>query len=391
MKSLMQDVLIIGAGPIGSYTAKHLAKQGFKVTVIEKRKRLGNPVCCAGIISPACANLMDIGETPVVIRRFNSANVYSPSRRVINISRSETQAVTVNRGLLDEIMAIKAEEAGAIVLYGQEVVNISIDNDSVKVQTDPGHGLTLEGKMVIVAAGFNPVLNSCLGIGRPGDFAIGAQAIVETAGTNGDLEIYLGKAFAPGFFGWFQPLNDTRALAGLLSRKNTAFHFERFFEYLRTNKFARLDGKPRFRGVSLKPLTCTCRDRLMVIGDAAGQVKPLTGGGLYYGLRAAIQAIDVVSQAFSSGDFSARSLNKYQHLWQRELLRDIKHGRFARKLFESFNDRYIDSAFRAIEKEKLAEKLAGDLTIGFDDHGRVVSKAFKKPSFYRALLRMVFS
>ncbi|MBN1369279.1 MAG: NAD(P)/FAD-dependent oxidoreductase [Dehalococcoidaceae bacterium] len=383
----MQDILIIGAGPAGSYTARHLANLGFKVTVIDKQPGLGNPVCCAGIISPECIDMAGIGQSPV-IRRLNSARVFSPMGQTLNLYRNGTQAVTVDRAQMDRLMTEKAIEAGAEYIPGKKVTGIEFDNDRVKLMAGSKSRLKIEGRMLVMAAGFNPALTAAAGLGKVADFAVGAQVRVETEEAT-ELKVFLSSRFAPGFFAWLEPLQNGEALAGLLARKNAFAYLEAFIEHLKKSKGTRLAGKPEYRGVSLAPLRKTYARRVLVTGDCAGQIKPLTGGGVYYGLKAAEAAVKTINTAFQNGDFSASALAGYQRLWQNMFMKDIRFSRFGRRIIESFSDRRMEKAFTAVMRAGLVEKLAGDENLRFDHHGKVVMRALAEPAFYRAFFATV--
>jgi len=382
----MRDILIIGAGPVGSYAARRLAGLGFKVTVIEKQPRLGNPVCCAGIISPECLEMAGVGQSPVV-RQLNKACVYSPEGRTLQLSRSRIQALTVNRAAMDQLMAEKAIEAGAEYILGEKITGIEIALDRVKLSADGTSRFNIEGRMLIMAAGFNPALTSEAGLGKVNDFTIGAQVMV-TAEKVTELKVFLGSRFAPGFFAWLEPLDNGQALAGLLARKNASAFLEAFISHLK-NEGVHPTGKPEYRGVSLKPLRKTYAQRILVAGDCAGQVKPITGGGVYYGLKAAEAAVQTANSALASGNFSASALADYQRLWQNMIMKDIRFSRFGRRVFESFSDRQMERCFAAAIRTGLVERLAKDETLRFDHHGKVVAKALAEPAFYRTLLAMV--
>ena len=102
------DVVVIGAGPAGSYAAYKLAEMGYGVAVVEQKERLGKQVCCTGIISQRCINDFDIDED-VVLRRANSATLVSPSGRLLRLWRQETQAGVIDRAVFDVAMAKRAQ------------------------------------------------------------------------------------------------------------------------------------------------------------------------------------------------------------------------------------------------------------------------------------------
>jgi flavin-dependent dehydrogenase len=124
---------------------------------------------------------------------------------------------------------------------------------------------------------------------------------------------------------------------------------------------------------------------MLLVGEAAGQVKPTTGGGIYYGLVCADIATDVLHQAFSSGDFSARHLSHYQKEWKRRLGREIRIGRFARGLYQRLDDRQIDHIFSLAQADGIHQALLNSPDFSFDWHGEFILKALK----YKALHRML--
>ena len=257
----MQDVLVIGGGPIGSYTAKQLAIQGFKVTVLESRRKYGNPVCCAGIISTECASLLEISQLQPVAG-FNSASVISPGGKKLSFSRPEAQVVVYDRGLVDYHMAEEARKYGARYLFGHKVTAVDTDNSGVTVHAD-GQA-PLKGHMAIISTGFNPALTSRLGFGKVPDFAAGAQVTVETDGHDG-LEVYLGSHIAPGFFAWFTPIDNNTALAGLLVRRRAPSCLASFLGHLRQTHKINPVSRPIYRGVSLSVLPRSVANRLLVL------------------------------------------------------------------------------------------------------------------------------
>jgi digeranylgeranylglycerophospholipid reductase len=386
-KTDISDILIIGAGPVGSYTASELAKQGYKVDVLEKRTALGAPVCCAGIISPKCFDKLGIPGMPV-LNRFKTAQVFSPQNQILDLKRPSVQALALDRGLLDLEMAEIAIKNGARFHFGIKASHVTQNDSDIAVFTHGADSSPYRGKVLLVTAGFNPLLTAGLNLGKTGDFTIGAQSKV-ALNTAQPLSIFTSPLFAPGFFSWLEPLGDGTALAGLLCRKNAARHFEYFLEYLKGSGLILSSDRPLYRGLSLAPLKRTYADRLLVIGDAAGQVKPITGGGIYYGLKAADCAIEQIHHVFAHGDFSREALSGYQKAWKAEIGQDIRLGRMARRVYEKIDARRLESAFTCAIKTRLFDRLADDSELKFDDHGKVMLKILKTPAFYRVLASLL--
>lgn len=366
------DVIVVGGGPVGSYVAHRLAGMSYQVAVAEQRESLGEPVCCAGIVSQECVSAFAIDED-IILRRANSATLVSPSRKRLRLWREETQACIIDRAGLNLAMARRAQGSGVEYLMGSLVRDIEIQGDGVVVRaTCRGDELNLEARAVVITTGFGSGLIQRAGLGRVGDFITGTQAEVEVSGVD-EIEVYFGQEVAPGFFAWLVPTVPNRALVGLLSRRQPKVYLHKLMAFLKAEgKIVSGEVEPVNRGISLKPLAKTCADRLLVVGDAAGQVKPTTGGGIYYGLLCADIAAHHLRRALESGDLSARSLAGYEREWKRKLGWELKVGHWARKFYERLSDAKIDQAFDIMKSRGITEAFMEAKDLTFDRHGEVV-------------------
>ena len=370
----MHDVIVVGGGPVGSYVAYKLAGMGHDVVVLEKKEKLGGRVCCTGIISQECVNSFAIDDN-VILNRVNSARLISPSGRLLRLWRQETQACIVDRTAFDMAIASWAQGKGAQYVLNSPVRNIEVGDDGVRVEVaQQGERLNFEGRAVVIATGFGSGLVEGLGLGKIGDFIMGAQAEVETVGVD-EIEIYFGQEIAPGFFAWLVPTSPPKALVGLLSRHNPGLYLRKLMSsLLAQEKIVSDEAELSHRGTSLKPLPRTYSRRVMVVGDAAGQVKPTTGGGIYYGLLCADIAANNLSRALTADDLSAKNLASYEREWKKKLERELKIGYYARKLYEHLTDKQIDRVFDIIKSRGIDEALLKRGDVPFDWHGEVILK-----------------
>ena len=372
----MYDVIVIGGGPTGSRTAFRLGKMGYQVIVLEKRPGIGQKTCCTGIISQECVTRFDIPRE-VIVKNINTAKIVSPSGRSIALSTSQSPAAIVDRAALDQHLAGLTKRQGVQYYVRRKGEYISLRPEKAVVGIrDEGYDYQLEARAVVLASGFNTVLAKDLGLGRPGDFAAGAQTEVELNGT-GEIEVHFGQKTAPGFFTWLVPTAKDKGLAGLISRRTPGLFLRQWLETLAAKqKIVRADCPRRFGGVPLKPISRTFTDRVLVVGDAAGQVKSTTGGGIYFGLLCADMAAETLHNGFQSGDLSAQKLSLYERNWRGKLGSELRREYFARKVFERLSDRQIEKLFSVIQASGLVESLSRD-EFSFDWHGNIIWKTLK--------------
>jgi digeranylgeranylglycerophospholipid reductase len=370
----LYDVIVVGAGPTGSYIAHRLASVGHKIAVFEKHKRIGDGIQCTGIIGAECVERFPIFDG-TVLDKVSLAKLFSPSRREIRLWRQHVQAYIIDRVAFDRSIAEKAQQQGADYVTGCRVRDIAVLNDRVRIETDGEN--TYEAKTAVVASGFDSRIPEKLGLGRVGDIVIGAQAEVSIDGYR-DLEVYLDHGVAQGFFAWFVPTAPKRALVGLFSRKKPGEQLKTFLAMLfQQGRIASPEARIAYSGIPLQPLVKTYRERVIVVGDAAGQVKPTTGGGVYYGLLCAEIAADTLHQALATDTFSDDFFSGYQKAWQDKIGWELRIGYLARRLYEGLTDRQIDYLFQKTASKGIHESLLQSPELSFDWHGKAILEGLK--------------
>ena len=371
----MQDAVVIGGGPAGSRVARLLAEKGHSVLVLERKTVLGDK-CCTGIIGRECAEAFDIDEK-VILRGVKSASLFSPSGNRLYVHREEIQACILDRAAFDISMAERAQRAGAEYRFDSRVTDVTMKPTQATVTVSSrGREEQIGAKAVVVACGFAPGLIRRLGLGTFRDCCYGAQAVIETAGID-EVEVYSGE-MAPGFFSWLVPVSPSMARAGLLAREKPGEHLKKWLELLKSRgKIISTDVKIKYGAIPIKPPDRTYGERMIAVGDAAGQVKPTSGGGIYYGLLCADIGADTLHKALTDGDLSAKRLAEYEKAWRRRLGREIRTGYRARKLFERMSYKNIDRLFKLAKSCGIEDSIYKAGGVSFDWHGRTVKQLIK--------------
>ena len=381
----MYDAVVVGAGPVGSYVARGLAKQGHRVIVLERRPAVGDAVCCTGIVSKECFDRFPLPSGSVVAEA-SSCKLFSPSGKMLRLQKEGVQAYIVDRHAFDNDLAEMARDEGVEYLLSAKVDGLSLVDHRVRADVFWDGGVReVEGKVVILCNGFGSSLPRKLGLGQVGDFVLGAQAEVSVAGVD-EAEVYFGQDIAAGFFAWLVPIEPGRALAGLLSRRSPGPRMKEFLSRLRDEgKVTSDEWEIRYGGIPLKPLPRTYGDRIVVVGDAAGQVKPTTGGGIYYGLLSADIAATTIHEAICAGDVTAGGLRGYEKGWKAVLARDLRIGYWSRRLYERLSDNRIDHLFDVMESNNIHEALLQSPDFSFDWHGDSILGALRQRPLRQAL------
>lgn len=351
------DVIVVGGGPAGSFTAKHIAAQGFRVLVLEEHDLVGEPVQCAGLLSKRAIELSGV-SSKIIINELTGARVYSPLGACLELAGDRIWAAAVERSMFDRELAEQAQAGGAFFLTGVRVKGLEPTPGGYLVLCHGNNGkeFSLSTRLVIGADGAKSRVARWLNL-QPGSYrAVICAAETELSRTSTGLaDIFLGREFSPGWFGWIIPLDHKRCRIGagyaFVKEANSPVYYlkkliNQFPDHFRGIKIVRYTGGVVPMGLMLKIYS----QHAMLVGDAACQTKPISGGGIYPSLRGAQMCAAAAVQALKEDALSEDRLARYQELWDKEFGSEICSGISHRINYLNLNDHEIDTILRFLNK-----------------------------------------
>lgn len=362
------DVVVVGAGPAGCECARNLAKSGYSVLVTEEHARPGEPVHCTGIISAHAYRAFDLPEEAIQ-SPLGVAELNSPGGVTLRVDLNGTRAFSVDRRQVDVAVARQAAAAGAQFSCDTRVRTLAVDRSGVSLSgTSAGSPWTARARAVVLATGAKSALPAQAGLALVRTSVCGAQAEIPVSSPP-EMRVWVGHSLAPGGFGWVVPGRPGWSRVGVLTRERPTTSLARVARHaLGPAAEEMLHGSVHLHPVPAAPRHPTFADRALSIGDAAGQVKMTTGGGVYYGLLASRIASEVLADALAQGRLGAQHLQRYQELWQQVLGPEQEAGQLLRKLASSLDDAALDDLFRSAHALGLSRHLV-DL-LDYDWHAR---------------------
>jgi digeranylgeranylglycerophospholipid reductase len=369
------DVLVVGAGPAGSTVAEALATRGHDVLVAEEHGRVGHPVQCAGLVSPRVLELA--GSRSMVIAPVAGATVFGPSLGSVAFAAEGPRAFVIDRAGLDVHLADRAARAGARFATGFRFDGAERPAEGRIVShlsgTD-GNARDVSARLVVGADGVASAVARAFRLRRPVEVLPAFEAeIPRSPGDANQVEVYLGNEISPGLFGWWIPDGNGGARVGVAATAgpvNARQYYDRLVRQVERRFQAKLASPTAMlvSGIPIGTLPRTSTDHVLLVGDAAAQVKPLSGGGIFTGMRCAQIAADVADGALRAGDLSAASLGAYDRAWQAELGEEFRQAMFLRRLFVRLSDRDLDRVIEALQGAELRATIVAFGDIDFPSH-----------------------
>ena len=369
----MHDLIIVGGGPAGSSCARRAALHGLDVVLLEKSIHPRDKLCGGGL-TPRIKDLVDFDISAAIERDIYAARLISPSGRRTYLKRDTQAGYTVKRAKFDQLLLKKAEEAGARVEQGTEVVAVEQLQSGIRVLSK---GDSYRAPLLVAADGVNGIVARSLGIRKrwPSDrvgLCIAADVPVEP----GEIERIMSVSeeedclpieifFGPVEWGyaWCFPKQDELSI-GIGCRMDRMSNLKEsgcdFVSMLERTRGIQID--PESRKAFRVPIGgCEKRvlgRRTMLIGDAAGLVSPISGEGIYYAIESGLIAADITKDATESRN--PHLVRKYQDIIKTSICGELSAAMFiANIMYKSSSN--IELICKIIEADPVVGELMIDI------------------------------
>jgi digeranylgeranylglycerophospholipid reductase len=354
------DAVVAGGSISGLLAAREIAAGGASVAVLEEDAEVGTPEHCGGLVS--IEGIKNLGMVPdasaIENGKISRARILSPSKG-FELNAERQKVIVLDRRAFDKQVAFLAQKMGAEIRVKCSMRSVAKQDSGFSVKTSEGD---LTCKYFVDARGVASIISrNREGVLQSAQYEVYAPWIERDA-----IEVAFDSERYPGFFAWIIPTGDGRGKIGVAGKGiNAASALKSYLESKGRHSIVRKVYAPIWVD---GPIESFVSGRMAIVGDAAGQTKPTTAGGIYTCGMGGIFAGRAIVRAIKDGD---EKLPEYDKNWSSVFRAEFDRMLLARRLLERLDNKAIDGLFGAIPQEKLEEvSSSGD----FDFHSAAISK-----------------
>ena len=351
------DVVVAGGSVAGLLCAREIAAQGFSVLVIEEDYEIGTPEHCGGLVS--IAGLEELGIIPfrkTFDHIIESAKVIAPNGDSFTINSTKQKVVEISRRELDKQIAFQAQKNGAIIKVRksfQEITETGVRTKEEKIDCE----------IFVDARGVSSLIHK----DRTGILSSAQYEIYADWIKKGKVEVIFDQERYPGFFAWIIPSSEGKGKVGVAGRGiNVAETLDKILE--EKGNYSTI--RKIFAPIWIKgPIEKFVEGKTVIVGDAAGQAKPTTAGGIFTSGMGGVYAGQAISKYLKTRN--KKDLEEYQKNWTERFGKEFEKQSFARKVLERIDNQTINKLFESITPEITKEISEKD---DFDFHTSSIVK-----------------
>ena len=355
------DVVIAGGSVSGLLAAREIASKGLSVLVVEEDMEIGTPEHCGGLVSMhGIRNLGIIPTSNVLHNSVRKAEIFSPNGSSFILNAEKQGVIAIDRRAFDKQVAHQARRNGADIWVKCSMKSFKENDNAVNVETTNEN---VSCKIMIDARGCSSIMTK----NRNGILLSAQYEVYADWITKDVVEVYFDQKHFPGFFSWIIPTGTDSAKVGAAGKAiNAANALQSFLDSKGKHAVVRKIFAPIW---IMGPLEHFVTNRIITIGDAAGQTKPTTAGGIYTCGMAGMLAGRAIASALANDDLEL--LHEYEKEWFRIFKSEFDRMLLARRVFEHLDNMAIDEMFKMVASETIDEvSESGD----FDFHSQALSK-----------------
>jgi len=364
--------------------AARLAERGLRTLACEEHDRVGDPVHCTGVLSTDSFHRFDL-PAEATLNHLKAVRFVSPGGIPVDYTTPSPLATVIDRPTFDRALAARAVAAGADVRTGARVVALECAASGVHAIVG---GEAIQARLAVLACGATYAFQRRLDLGLPRTHLHTAQRELPAARL-GDVELHFGQDVAPGGFAWAVPVvrpDGGYVRVGAMASRDSVGCYMRMLARVRVRwGVGGAAVPPRQKILPLGAIERTYGDRLLAIGDAAGLVKPTTGGGIHYSILSASLAAEVAADALARDRLDAETLSRYERAWRAELGDELEAQHALRDVAAKLSDEAIDSFFQLAHTDGIMPIVRA--TARFNEHRPFIRALFKHPPARRILFR----
>ncbi|MCS3922714.1 geranylgeranyl reductase family protein [Methanococcus voltae PS] len=382
------DVIIVGGGPAGFLTAENI-KKDLNVLVIEEHQSIGVPLQCAGLLSKQCSK--ELGNPNGVINKVNGANIFCENHKVTVGDDGQTRAMVYERKEMDKDIAKRALKNNNITLMLKshgKILNANLDANSkynIEIKNNLKDEKYLFSPEIIVGAdGVKSGIGKSLNMHKKRQIVTGAQ-IEYTNVSNIDsdfVNVFYDKRYSKNFFTWIIPTGKDRVRVGMCDTSNALHKLNNFINTNENAKEILKGATPVEYSIGAIPIGYSSKSVLknvMLVGDAVNQVKPLSGGGLYFGAKCAKLCAKTINNYNTNPNADLGYLKVYDDLWKSEIGKEINYGLKMSYLMNKLNNKNIGRILKYVNDKNLVDYINAN---GKMDEPSIILKKIVEASLF---------